>query len=263
MANKGLRLILAGCALGICVPSACKWMRSTPVAGPFPGLTAYRSEKAAPDRISTKRVLSVSATGETSELIEEPESKEKSAVRMVHARGVTMRIFHHLRLFYSVPANLSKPENAMRLLGDPKSDCAKTMGGDDNEKAGVRIGEETILGFRTIQYQKKLGDTDRTTWLAVDLGCFEIQSQFTWGPGPTGVRSTTLQTTDRVVVGAPSSDLFEVPQGFRRVKPSEAHQAVVAARLRAHGVPEDEVQEQIAAVLNDPALIAHDARAIQ
>lgn len=237
-------------------------------ASPFVGLTAHRVEylncsrdKVDPGRLSTRRILYVSPAGETSEVIEQPSSKEKPVMRLVHARGRAMHIYEHLGLFFAVPENRSRPENSIRSLGDPNTDCIKAMDGRDFEKAGVRIGEESLLGYRAVKYHKSLNGTERTTWLAPDLGCFDIQTEYIWGPGATGVRTTTLQLTERLVVGPPGIDVFQAPEAFRRVKPSEAHQAVVAARLRANGVAEAEVQRQVAEILNDKLLTSLDARA--
>lgn len=279
--KKLVVLTLCGLFIGFAITVASRRMRLNAseatkaqnafvafAASPFVGLTAHRSEylncsrdKVDPDRLSTRRILYVSPAGETAEVIEQPSSKEKPMMRLVHARGKAMHIYEHLGLFFAVPENGSRPENSIRSLGDPNTDCTKTMDGRDFEKAGARIGEESLLGYRAVRFQKNLNGTERTTWLAPDLGCFDIQTEYIWAPGAAGVRTTTLQRTERIVVGPPGSGVFQAPETFRRVKPSEAHQAVVAARLRANGVAEDEVRRQVAEVLNDKLLTSLDARA--
>jgi hypothetical protein len=234
-----------------------KYSGYTGLAGaPFPGLTAHRAEylncsrdNLVPTALSTRRLLYMAPSGELAETVEHVNSKDKSVIRFIHAKGESMQIYENLQIYNVIRQGQFRPESTMKRLGDPSSECAATIDGRANEQAGRKIGEETLLGYRTIKYYRSNGPAgNRTTWLAPELGCFAVQTETVWAPGRSGSGSCTLQVTERIQVGAPAPSAFEPPPTFRQVKPSETIIESFKARLRAAGVAESEIPPRVLAM---------------
>lgn len=88
------------------------------------------------------------------------------------------------------------------------------------------IGDATVLGVAVLKFRE---DTPRATvevWRAPSLNCYRLFERFEW-KSQGAVVSTTTNTAISITVGDPDPALFQVPDSFREVKPSEA-----AARLR-------------------------------
>lgn len=98
------------------------------------------------------------------------------------------------------------------ILRDPRQQCLTAVAGS-SASPGHAAGFETVGGHRAAKVI--MGNT--TAWFAVDLGCARLGSRTTLGD------STHRKELELALAGAPDPVLFDVPDGYREVPPSELY----------------------------------------
>ena len=100
------------------------------------------------------------------------------------------------------------------------------------------LGEEVVRGFQAHHYQyppKVLpgGKTDDVhEWAAPELNCFEVKT-VTYTRNKAGVLTNIFERkTTNVVQGEPDSSLFEVPEEYQEVLPSELERGLLLNLVR-------------------------------
>lgn len=95
---------------------------------------------------------------------------------------------------------------------------------DGSEKAeGLR--QSRMLGYDVVEIDKQDGLDTEVTWVAPQLHCYPMQSEFRTGDG----RRTT-SSVNKVEEGDPSADLFKPPAGYAERTPT-AIQALYSQKI--------------------------------
>jgi hypothetical protein len=214
---------------------------------PFIGVTAVQAEfmncklpASANQQPANTRVRAVAADGSLSESIRSNGSEVTGTIR--RADGVLIKTYEHIKSKSSFQTSFTG--SAVRAsLRDPVSDCLLSFEGQGipGEK---KIGEETLLGYRTIKTLLENSDRRRTAWMAPGLGCFEVQAllEFYDPKEPGKITGNSLIITQSVTVGPPNAGLFEAA-GLVERKPSEISLENLTWKFRSKGEPEDKARE--------------------
>jgi hypothetical protein len=193
----------------------------------FNGVTAVQAEimncKLPPtgkQRIANTRKRAIAADGSLSDVIRYTGSDEtRGTIR--RADGAFIQTFEHIKSKTSVQTQTIGPLLKTGLR-NPATDCLVSFSGEAIT-GEHKIGEEMLLGHRTIKTLLESHDRRMTTWMAPDLGCFGVQLllEFYDPQQPGKVMSNSLIVTESLLAGPPDSGLFEPPPGLVERKPSE------------------------------------------
>jgi hypothetical protein len=109
---------------------------------------------------------------------------------------------------------------------------------------GRRVGEEDILGLRTVHYQRgrehdAMGNAvDFEMWLAPDLRCRPLkETSVRTAPGGE-ITGRFERVAVKIDIAEPDAALFRVPESYREVKPSEQYRAIFEATNPNAKMPE-------------------------
>ncbi len=195
-----------------------------------------------PSRISDRRSLARSTSGDTlsqHDLIGSAGHKQSE----IHlSTGIAAKIFHNLRLKSTYGKGIGSEKDAYELsFLNPKQDCLYQY--DGQPRPGKKLGEEIVHGFRTIKIVEDGHDT-WTTWRAPGLGCVLLQQEVIFRDSKGGFVSNSILTTDSVLLGEPSANLFVIPFDYREVPMGSLSREQRIWKLTVAGVPYDSAREQ-------------------
>jgi len=112
-----------------------------------------------------------------------------------------------------------------------KSECTATK---DLAVKSLRVaGEERMLGVRVVRV---VADTERvrgTHWMAPELGCLAVKREMKYLGAGGAVEQVMEETALELRLGEPEKGLFERPEGYEEVEPSEADLRMAKALGRA------------------------------
>lgn len=148
------------------------------------------------------------------------------------AWGIRVLTHEQLRLMTATKDPAYDNARARQQLA-PALSCAGSLGGD-RPPQGTVVTQETLFGYETYKVVIDMKRSRIAFWRAPGLGCAELRMLseiFDWNTGQ------LIESMDRKAVdirpGEPDPTLFDLPQGFRNVSPSEAGAARAEACCKA------------------------------
>jgi hypothetical protein len=181
------------------------------------------------------RVRALAADGTMSERVE----RSGEEIQILRGDGVRIWAYPKLKAKMSVQSEDKRPKAADAR--DPKTECLKTFAGTTTMTGESKVGEETILGRRTLKAVYKSQDRTQTNWYAPDLGCVSLQTFMEHASG-----QTYLVRATEIVPGPPAASYFEEPAGFQEMAPSAIGLARMKYLLKSKGLSEEQIKAEIA-----------------
>lgn len=199
-------------------------------SSPFEGLTAIQEhylcalEGASTNIPFATHKVAYDRNGFTSEDVTIP--TEFSHLRIFQKEGFWIHSTLNRNTHTAVKATYT---SARKLLGrpDPATKCIKQNDGQDYFSPltnPVIVKEDNILGYKAYLVSWRSDKADVKSWMAPDLGCFEIQSEQVWLANPNkkdAVRTSTSKVTKSIVLGNVDPEMFRLPANSKSMKPSE------------------------------------------
>lgn len=144
---------------------------------------------------------------------------------------------------------------AMKL--DPARDCAVQM---DGRPHGNVVERETLLGYRTVRFTSENPSARMQSWLAPDLGCFELKriAEF---KDSRGAGESISELLPLWIGRGVDRGLFEVPANYELLSSWELHRRTVRARTggeapESHRARFEEADRAFASHAFDPRVAA-------